>query len=126
VVVERSSRRAAALVEVAGNGEGAGHAPGQPAVLGVGEVLDRVHMERGRVAGDLSVREIAVPELRERVVANREHPRREALARLNREVPRLVEAPAPDARVMQLAEDPVVPATLRALRRRQGLAVPEL
>jgi hypothetical protein len=67
-----------------------------------------------------------IAQLRERVISNREQSRGQVLAGVDREIPRLIQAPARDSGTGERGEDPRVPAALRSLPGRQGAVVPEL
>ena len=115
-VVEAGRRGVAARHEVARHLERPHHAPD------IGRVRRRHLVGDGEcrcVTLDDTVGEVVIAELRERVVADREHPPGEASLRGDREVPRLVQVRAVDLRALQRREDRRVARQLTALVLRQ-------
>ena len=110
VVEGRSRRRASGGVHVTGDGDVSGHLAGDPRVLRRGQV-GRLQVGDGRRGPlDLTVGEVRVAELGERVVADVEHPLSQVLAARDGEVPGEVEVRAADPGTFQVGEDPLHPS----------------
>ena len=93
--------------QIARHCHGAGHVARDVRVLCRAEVGHVVDLERRRAALDLEVREVAVPELRERVVAHVQQSSADVAVARHGEIPGEIQAAAPDARPLQDPEDAI-------------------
>src|SRR5205085_2255259 len=122
-VVELRARRAARLVEVAGDADRAGDLARDPRVLRLGEVLDLGDRERRGAALHLAVGQVRVAELAEGVVADGQQAAGERLVRGDREVPGEVDLRGVHLRLAQRLDERARPGLAQAGGRVQALEV---